>query len=174
MKVLVVEDEPGVRASLVELIQELGYEASAVGSVADARDALTRGAPDVCITDLGLPDGSGLDVVRAAKAARPDSAVLVLTGKGSILAAVEAMRAGARGSARGDGRPIAGDAGSLPPDRPRGGLRSTRDDHRGERHGQGGRGPYRTRALAPHSGAVRRGQLRRDLADPRRERALRA
>src|ERR1035437_9771272 len=95
MKVLVVEDEPGVRASLVELIQELGYEASAVGSVADARDALTRGAPDVCITDLGLPDGSGLDVVRAAKAARPDSAVLVLTGKGSILAAVEAMRAGA-------------------------------------------------------------------------------
>src|SRR5450759_4077501 len=95
MKVLVVEDEPGVRASLVELIQELGYEASAVGSVADARDALTCGAPDVCITDLGLPDGSGLDVVRAAKAARPDSAVLVLTGKGSILAAVEAMRAGA-------------------------------------------------------------------------------
>ncbi|HEX7615545.1 MAG TPA: sigma 54-interacting transcriptional regulator, partial [Thermoanaerobaculia bacterium] len=95
MKVLVVEDEPRVRASLVELIQELGYEASAVGSVADARDALTRGEPDVCITDLGLPDGNGLDVVRAAKAARPDSAVLVLTGKGSILAAVEAMRAGA-------------------------------------------------------------------------------
>src|SRR5664279_6656525 len=95
MKVLVVEDEPGVRVSLVELIQELGYEASAVGSVADACDSLTRGAPDVCITDLGLPDGDGLDVVRAAKAARPDSAVLVLTGKGSILAAVEAMRAGA-------------------------------------------------------------------------------
>ena len=95
MKVLVVEDEPGVRASLVELIQELGYEASAVGSVADARDALTRQAPDVCIADLGLPDGNGLDVVRAAKAGRADCAVLVLTGQGSILAAVEAMKAGA-------------------------------------------------------------------------------
>jgi DNA-binding NtrC family response regulator len=95
VNVLVVEDEPSVRAALVELIQELGFEASAVGSVADARDALTRPAPDVCITDLGLPDGNGLDVVRAAKAARPDCAVLVLTGKGSILAAVEAMRAGA-------------------------------------------------------------------------------
>ena len=95
MKVLVVEDEPGVRASLVDLIQELGYEVSAVGSVAEARDALGRGAPDVCITDLGLPDGNGLEVVRACKAARPDSAVLVLTGKGSILAAVDAMRAGA-------------------------------------------------------------------------------
>ena len=95
MRVLVVEDEPGVRASLVELVEELGYVASAAGSVADARDALTPPAPDVCITDLGLPDGSGLDVVRAAKAARPDCAVLVLTGKGSILAAVEAMKAGA-------------------------------------------------------------------------------
>ena len=95
MKVLVVEDEPRVRTALVELVQELGYEASAVGSVADARDALTRGESDVCITDLGLQDGNGLDVVRAAKAVRPDSAVLVLTGKGSILAAVEAMRAGA-------------------------------------------------------------------------------
>src|SRR5450759_4838483 len=95
MKVLVVEDEPGVQASLVELIQELGYEASAVGSVADARDALTRLAPDVCITDLGLPDGDGLDVVRAAKTGRRDCAVLVLTGQGSVLSAVEAMKAGA-------------------------------------------------------------------------------
>ena len=95
MRVLVVEDEPSVRASLVELVEELGYVASSAGSVADARDALGRPAPDVCITDLGLPDGSGLDVVRAAKAARPDCAVLVLTGKGSILAAVEAMKAGA-------------------------------------------------------------------------------
>jgi len=95
VKILVVEDEPRVRDSLVELVEELGYVAFAAGSVADARDALSRAAPDVCITDLGLPDGSGLDVVRAAKAARPDCAVLVLTGKGSILAAVEAMRAGA-------------------------------------------------------------------------------
>src|SRR5512143_1730124 len=95
MKVLVVEDEPGVRASLVELIRELGHEASAVGTVADARDALSRLAPDVCIADLGLPDGNGLDVVRAAKAGQTDCAVLVLTGQGSILAAVEAMRAGA-------------------------------------------------------------------------------
>ncbi len=94
MRVLVVEDEPGVRSSLVELIEELGYDVSAAGSLADALDALKR-PPDVCVTDLGLPDGSGLDVVRAAKAARPDCAVLVLTGRGSILAAVETMRAGA-------------------------------------------------------------------------------
>jgi DNA-binding NtrC family response regulator len=90
-----VEDQPRVRASLVELVKELGHEASSVGSVADAREALSRGAPDVCLTDLGLPDGDGLDVLRAAKAARPECAVLVLTGQGSILAAVESMKAGA-------------------------------------------------------------------------------
>ena len=95
MKVLVVEDEQGAREALVELVQELGYEASAVGTVSEAGVALARLRPDVCITDLGLPDGDGLDVVRAAKALSWDCAVVVLTGKGSVRTAVEAMKAGA-------------------------------------------------------------------------------
>ena len=95
MKVLVVEDEPGAREMLVTFVNELGYEASGATSVAEAGEALGRLRPDVCITDLGLPDGDGLDVVRAAKAAEHECAVLVLTGKGSVLSAVEAMKAGA-------------------------------------------------------------------------------
>jgi two-component system, NtrC family, response regulator AtoC len=95
VNVLVVEDEAGAREALVELVKELGYEATSAGSVAEASEAIARAAPDVCITDLGLPDGDGLDVVRAAKAAGRDCAVLVLTGKGSIRTAVEAMKAGA-------------------------------------------------------------------------------
>ena len=65
MKVLVVEDEPVVRTSLVELIQELGHEASAVGTVVEAREALTRLEPEVCLTDLGLPDGSTMRQVES-------------------------------------------------------------------------------------------------------------
>jgi DNA-binding NtrC family response regulator len=95
VKVLVVEDEQGAREALVDLVKEMGYEASAVGSVAEAVAALARLSPDVCIADLGLPDGDGLDVVKAAKAAGRDCAVVVLTGKGSVRAAVEAMKAGA-------------------------------------------------------------------------------
>ena len=95
MKVLVVEDEPGARVALVGLVKELGYDASPAGTVAEAVEALESIGPDVCITDLGLPDGDGLDVVRAAKAAGRDCAVLVLTGKGSVRSAVEAMKAGA-------------------------------------------------------------------------------
>ena len=95
MNVLVVEDEPGAREAIVELVRELGYEASGVGTVADASSALVTLRPDVCIADLGLPDGDGLDVVRNAKAAGRDCAVVVLTGRGSVRSAVEAMKAGA-------------------------------------------------------------------------------
>ncbi|MCE7957919.1 MAG: sigma-54-dependent Fis family transcriptional regulator [Acidobacteria bacterium ACB2] len=95
VKVLVVEDEPGSRNELVELVRDLGYSASAAGSVAEADAALARLLPDVCVTDLGLPDGDGLDVVRAAKAAGRDCAVVVLTGRGSVKSAIEAMKAGA-------------------------------------------------------------------------------
>ena len=95
MNVLVVEDEPGAREAIVELVKELGYEASGVGTVADASSALARLRPDVCITDLGLPDGDGIDVVRNVRNGGGDCAVVVLTGKGSVRSAVEAMKAGA-------------------------------------------------------------------------------
>ena len=95
MKVLVVEDEQGAREALVELVNDLGYEASAAGTVAEAGEALTRYRPDVCVTDLGLPDGDGLDVIRAARGGGQECAVVVLTGKGSVRTAVEAMKAGA-------------------------------------------------------------------------------
>ena len=213
MNVLIVEDEPGAREALVELVKELGYQASAAGSVAEAEAALARITPDVCITDLGLPDGDGLDVVRAAKAAGRDCDVLVLTGKGSVRSAVEAMKAGAHdfllkplktaqlatalsllsgrheeargvlasraprscrgGRPRRNDRPLGPDAGGLPSPHPGGPLQRARDDHRGERVREGGRGRDGAPPVAACGAAVHRPQLRGDLADPRRERALR-
>jgi len=92
VKALVVEDDPGARRALAELLVELGHEPAEAGSVADALAALQGEPPDVAIVDLGLPDGDGLDVVRGAPGA---TAVLVLTGQGSVRNAVEAMKAGA-------------------------------------------------------------------------------
>ncbi|HMM36296.1 MAG TPA: sigma-54 dependent transcriptional regulator, partial [Thermoanaerobaculia bacterium] len=91
-KALVVEDDPGARRALAELLVELGHEPAEVGTVAEALASLEGSPPDVAIVDLGLPDGDGLDVVRAAPGA---TAVLVLTGQGSVRNAVEAMKAGA-------------------------------------------------------------------------------
>lgn len=92
MKALVVEDDPGTRRALAELLDELGHESAEAASVAEGLAAFRRAAPDVAIVDLGLPDGDGLDLVRSAP---EGTAVLVLTGQGSVRNAVEAMKAGA-------------------------------------------------------------------------------
>ena len=92
MRTLVVEDDPGARRALAELLVELGHETAEAGTVAEGGAALRDDAPDVAIVDLGLPDGDGLDLVREAP---PRTAVLVLTGQGSVRNAVEAMKAGA-------------------------------------------------------------------------------
>ncbi|MBK9966160.1 MAG: sigma-54-dependent Fis family transcriptional regulator [Holophagales bacterium] len=92
MKTLVVEDDPRTRRALAELLAELGHEATEAGSVAEGFAAFRRSTPDVAIVDLGLPDGDGLDLVRGAP---QGTAVLVLTGQGSVRNAVEAMKAGA-------------------------------------------------------------------------------
>lgn len=61
--VLVVEDEPVLRTSMVRGLSKLpGVEARGAGSVREARAALSDAAPDVVISDLDLPDGSGLEV----------------------------------------------------------------------------------------------------------------
>ncbi|MCL4806683.1 MAG: sigma-54 dependent transcriptional regulator [Thermoanaerobaculia bacterium] len=92
MRTLVVEDDPRTRRALAELLVELGHEAIEAGSMAEASALYRSAPPDVAIVDLGLPDGDGLDLVREAPAG---TAVLVLTGQGSVRNAVEAMKAGA-------------------------------------------------------------------------------
>ncbi|MFO0668253.1 MAG: response regulator [Polyangiaceae bacterium] len=71
-KILVVEDEPLMRASLVRMLTSLQVEIIAVGTVAEARRALTDGGVDLVITDVSLADGeSGVEVARAAAGLRP-------------------------------------------------------------------------------------------------------
>jgi len=92
MKALVVEDDPRTRRGLAELLGELGHDVVEAGSVAEAVAAWRNAPPDFAVVDLGLPDGDGLDLVRDAP---EGTAVLVLTGQGSVRNAVEAMKAGA-------------------------------------------------------------------------------
>ncbi len=95
MKILVVEDDADTRKGLQELLQESGLQVEVAGTLAEARAALASFDPDVCLTDLQLPDGDGIDFIRAARAADPRREVVVLTGHGSLDTAVEAMKAGA-------------------------------------------------------------------------------
>jgi len=95
MKVLIVEDDPATRTGLEKLIRGLGFDAEAAGTLADAHRLLSEGKPDLCLTDMVLPDGDGLDLIRAARVDNPSREVIALTGHGSVKVAVEAMKAGA-------------------------------------------------------------------------------
>jgi putative two-component system response regulator len=77
--VLVVEDEPTVRAVVERCLAQLGLVVSSAASVAEARHALAAGPVDLLVTDLGLPGESGVDLLRSV-AAEDRPATIVLTG----------------------------------------------------------------------------------------------
>ncbi len=95
MKVLVVEDDPETRRGLQALLEDAGLDVRGASTVAEARAQLAAYDPDVCLADLQLPDGDGIGFLREARADDPTREVVVLTGHGSLDAAVEAMKAGA-------------------------------------------------------------------------------
>jgi len=93
--ILLVEDKDSLRRVLRLTLENAGYS---VTEAADARAAATeiaRAPHRVVLTDLRMPHGSGLDVLRAARTADPDVPVIVMTAFGSIDEAVQAMKDGA-------------------------------------------------------------------------------
>src|SRR2546421_947906 len=93
--ILLVEDKESLRRVLRLTLEHAGYS---VTEAADAREAIqeiTRIPHKVVLTDLRMPNGSGLDVLRAAKDANSDTPVIVMTAYGSIDEAVQAMKDGA-------------------------------------------------------------------------------
>jgi len=90
--ILLVEDEPYVRESLVAVLEKAGLSTVSCGS---AEEALLAAPCAAVLTDLRLPGLSGLDLLRKLKERDPALPVVVLTGYGTIADAVEAMRAGA-------------------------------------------------------------------------------
>jgi len=93
--VLVVEDDLVYRNALVETLAAAGFAVLPTGGVRDALLVCQHQAPDLALVDLRLPDGSGIDVVRHLAETAPACRSVVLSGHGTIPAAVEAMRAGA-------------------------------------------------------------------------------
>lgn len=94
-RLLVVEDKESLRKLLVTALGEEGYEVASAEDVAGARTRLGEGPFAAVLSDLKLPDGSGLDVLAAAREAAPGAPVIMLTGFGTVATAVEAMKRGA-------------------------------------------------------------------------------
>lgn len=94
-KVLVAEDEEISLNNIIDTLQEEGYEVSATRNGLDALKLMESGSFDVLITDIKMPGLSGLDLLSEAKERFTETKVIVVTGFGSISAAVDAMKMGA-------------------------------------------------------------------------------
>ncbi|HET6719441.1 MAG TPA: sigma-54 dependent transcriptional regulator [Rhodocyclaceae bacterium] len=94
-RVLVVDDEADIRELIDLTLSRMGLAADCVGSVGEARAAIDREVYALCLTDMRLPDGEGLDVVRYIGANSPATPVAVITAYGSTDNAISAMKAGA-------------------------------------------------------------------------------
>ena len=94
-RVLIVEDRDSLRRMLEKALAGEGYEVTAAADGASGIARLEAAAFDLVLTDLKLPDADGLAVLAAARRAQPATPVLVMTGYGTVAAAVEAMKLGA-------------------------------------------------------------------------------
>lgn len=92
--VLVVDDEPLIRWSLVNRLKQEGYRTLEAGT-ADEAVALHREGADLVLLDYALPDANGLDVLKQVKESDPDTLVVMLTANTEVGVAVTAMKQGA-------------------------------------------------------------------------------
>jgi len=94
-RVLIVDDEVDLCELLEITLARMGLQTQAANSLSDARARLAEQTFDFCITDMRLPDGSGLDLVHHLHAQHPDLPVAVITAHGNTELAVESLKAGA-------------------------------------------------------------------------------
>ncbi|MFA7279748.1 MAG: sigma-54 dependent transcriptional regulator [Sterolibacterium sp.] len=95
IRVLVVDDEPDIRELLDLTLARMGLAADCVGSVGEAKRLLTEKRYRLCLTDMRLPDGEGLELVRHIGEHCQELPVAVITAYGSMENAVSALKAGA-------------------------------------------------------------------------------
>jgi len=94
-KILIAEDDDLNRSNLTELLNLEGYETKAVDNGRKAMNAFVENKYDLVITDLKMPDGDGLELLKFIKDMNPDNIVIMMTGYGTVDSAVEAMKLGA-------------------------------------------------------------------------------
>jgi two-component system response regulator AtoC len=94
-RILVADDEPGLRAFVAEALEADGHTVAQAADGAEAAQRLAREGFDLLITDLRMPRLDGMGLLRQVRAEQPELEVLVLTAHATIETAVEAMRLGA-------------------------------------------------------------------------------
>jgi len=94
-KILIVDDEPDIRELLEITLGRMKLETRSARDVTEAREWLGRESFDLCLTDMRLPDGTGLELVQFIQQRYPQLPVAMITAFGSLDTAINALKAGA-------------------------------------------------------------------------------
>ena len=94
-RILVVDDDLSVAQVIAHMAESLGHATAVAGSVDEALGRLAQASFDVVLTDLSMPGRSGLDLLKHVQAESPEIPVVLITGKGAIDTAMEAIKGGA-------------------------------------------------------------------------------
>ena len=93
--VLVVDDEPGMRMALQASFQRVGWRVETASGSSEALRKFTASAFPLVVTDVRMPDGDGLNLMRQVRHSHPSTAVILLTAFGNVPEAVKAIQGGA-------------------------------------------------------------------------------
>src|SRR5262249_41599653 len=94
-RILILDDEPNIGLSLKMILEGEGYSVLVCQSADEFRSRLFAHRPDVCLLDVWLPDGNGIDLLRFLRENDDRVPVVMISGHGTIADAVDAIRAGA-------------------------------------------------------------------------------
>jgi two-component system OmpR family response regulator len=95
MRILIIEDEPTLKKTLLEGLKEYGYQSDEVSSIKDAEYYLDIRNYDLILMDWMLPDGDGIDLIAAIKQKSSKTIVMILSARDDNASEVEAFRRGA-------------------------------------------------------------------------------
>jgi DNA-binding NtrC family response regulator len=95
IKILVVDDEAPMREVLQMRLQQLGYEVLLAENGVEGKELAESGNPDIVISDVIMPQASGMDLLRDLKASDSDRPIILVTAQASVDLAVDAMKQGA-------------------------------------------------------------------------------
>jgi len=94
-RILLIDDDPGVRESTGRMLRAAGYTVQEVATGEEGFELARSGAFDVILSDMRMPGLSGIDVLRKLRDVRVDASFIVMTGFGTVETAVESMKLGA-------------------------------------------------------------------------------
>jgi DNA-binding NarL/FixJ family response regulator len=97
ISILLVEDDPPTNWRLKDALEKAGFDVEAAMTLAEARASLQKRKPRVLLTDLQLPDGHGVELIRETRARLPDTEIMVISILGDEESVISAITVGATG-----------------------------------------------------------------------------